>query len=96
MEHSGSIPVEATLAKADTLYAYLLRLLSVFAFLFSSLLLLGRVKFHSQNDKQPKQGSGNHFSMAVLEALLVLPLMLAFGLWWRVALATPQDTSSTL
>jgi hypothetical protein len=28
--------------------------------------------------------------------LLVVPLVMAFGMWWRVALATPQDTLTNL
>ncbi|MHB8807487.1 MAG: hypothetical protein ACYC59_07890, partial [Anaerolineaceae bacterium] len=40
--------------------------------------------------------SRDKFPSWVLEVLLVVPLLIAFGMWWRVALATPQDTLTNL
>jgi hypothetical protein len=91
MEHSRSIPLETYLAKIDLLYLYMLRLLAALAVLFLLVWIWGRIRIPLRKEKNTTVA---HFSMAVLEALLVLPLLLAFGMWWRVALATPQDTSS--
>ena len=91
MEHTGNIPMESYLAKARTLYGYVQHgLLGMI--LFSVLLwFLGTMQVSSR-DMQEAHVSQCKFSPWILEVLLVAPLLLAFGMWWRVALATPQDT----
>lgn len=88
MVHSNSIPLQAYLAKVDLLYLYILRLLAVLAIFFLAMWIWGRIRIPV---KKEKQNNTVNFPMAALEVLLVLPLLLAFGMWWRVALATPQD-----
>lgn len=88
MEHSSSIPLETYLAKVDLLYLYILRLSAVLAVLFLLIWIWGRICIPIHKEEY---GSAVNFPMAALEVLLVIPMLLAFGMWWRVALATPQN-----
>ncbi len=95
MEKTSSIPVENYFMKAATLYGYVQHLLLGIAIFFALLWVLATVQISSQ-EKQISHGPQEKFPLWVLEVLLVVPLLLAFGMWWRVALATPQNTTTTL
>ena len=92
MEHADSIPLELYLTKAEMLFGQLNRILVILSVIFVSLWLI-EVMY------KPKRQSGNKTFSRVLncphwlpETFMVLPLLLAFGMWWRVSLATPQES----
>jgi len=95
MEKTGSIPLENYVAKAATLYAYIQHVLLGIAIFFILLWILGTLR-NSKREKQVLRTLKYQFAPWILEVLLVVPLLLAFGMWWRVALATPQNTLTTL
>ena len=91
MERAASIPLEKYLTKASTFYGYVQHFLIGLAVLFSILWFLGIIKMHGYVEKKTERVQA-HFPLWIIEVLLVVPLLLAFGMWWRVALATPQNT----
>ncbi|MGV8025470.1 MAG: hypothetical protein AB2L18_02805 [Anaerolineaceae bacterium] len=95
MEQTASIPLENYLAKEATLYSYVQHILLGIVFFFAFLWILGIVRIPNR-EKKISPTLKYQFSPWILEVLLVLPLLLAFGMWWRVALATPQDTLTNL
>ena len=95
MEKTGSIPLENYLAKAATLYGYVQHIVLGIVLFFAFLWVLGTVRIF-EREKQTAHRSRDKFPSWVLEVLLVVPLLIAFGMWWRVALATPQDTLTNL
>jgi hypothetical protein len=91
MEHAGTIPPAYYFTKAETLLSILNRILVFLTVISVSLWLLGvTYKPGSQRAKKPILREFN-VSPWLPEALVVLPLLLAFGMWWRVSLATPQE-----
>jgi len=91
MEHYGTIPPAYYFTKAETLLSALNRTLVFVTVIFVSLWLLGvTYKPGSQRTKKPILHELN-IPPWLPEALVVLPLLLAFGMWWRVSLATPQE-----
>lgn len=91
MERAGSIPLERYLAKATTFYGYVRHLLVGLSVVSVLLWLLGIIKIRKA-DKKKARKSQSRFPIWILEVLLVVPLLLAFGMWWRVSFATPQNT----
>ena len=95
MEKAGSIPLDRYLAKASTLYKYIQHLILGLAAVSVVIWLLGMVTIW-QPKKRKIQKTQSHFPLWVVEVLLMVPLLLAFGMWWRVSFATPQNTTSVL
>ncbi len=91
MERAANIPLEKYLTKASTFYGYVQHFLIGLAVIFSILWFLGIIKIHGYG-KNKVEKVQKHFPLWIIEVLLVVPLLLAFGMWWRVALATPQNT----
>lgn len=95
MENSAAIPLESYFGKAETLYRYFTRFLVGMAVLSGFLNIL--IYLPKNSRMQNEQTSGvKVFPAWLLEVLLVVPLALSFGMWWRVALATPQHTEMRL
>jgi len=92
MEHAGTVPLTHYFTKAETLFGYLYRILVILTVVSVSLWLIGLThKPDRQRVNKPLMRELS-FPFWLLETLVVLPLLLAFGMWWRVSLATPQDT----
>jgi len=92
MEHAENVPLTHYFAKAETLFGYLYRILVILTIVSVSSWLIGVMhKPDRQRVKKPLMRELS-FPFWLLEILLVLPMLLAFGMWWRVSLATPQDT----
>jgi hypothetical protein len=94
MQGADRIPLAQYINKAITLYRYVQHLLLVLTVFFFVLWLLGFLR--SSKQAKPMPIVHERYLSQILEALLVIPLLLAFGMWWRGALATPQQTVSTL
>jgi hypothetical protein len=92
MEHAGTIPLTHYSAKAETLFGYLNRDLVILTVVSVSFWLIGVT--HKPDKQRAKKSIMRELSISpwLPEVLVVLPLLLAFGMWWRVSLATPQDT----
>ncbi len=91
MEQVRTIPPAYYYAKAETLLSASNRILVIFTVIFVGLWLLGvTYKPGSQRAKKKILHELN-IPPWLPEALMVLPLLLAFGMWWRVSLATPQE-----
>jgi len=91
MEHVRIIPPAYYYTKAETLLSASNRILVIFTVIFVGLWLLGvTYKPGIQRAKKPILHELN-IPPWLPEALMVLPLLLAFGMWWRVSLATPQE-----
>lgn len=90
MQRASSVPLQSYVSKAAALYGYGQRFLLIATLLFALLWLFGLLRFSGKAKEKP--GIRCSRLPAVLEGLLVVPLLLAFGMWWRVALATPQNT----
>ena len=89
MENKDRIPLSGYLDKANRLYVYaqnVFILISSF-FLFTSLAVVGIQSIYLFIQKKLSFISNNR--KIILEVLAVAPLLLAFGMWMRVALATP-------
>ena len=95
MEHSAAIPLERYFAKAATLYRYIIRFLVGVVILAAFSCILSHL---SQNKRQREMSvtPGKPIPIWLLEVLLVVPLLLSFGMWWRVAFATPQHPEMRL
>jgi hypothetical protein len=92
MEHAGTVPLMRYFTKAETFFGYLYRILVILTVVSVSLWLIGVThKPDRQRVNKPLMRELS-FPVWLLETLVVLPLLLAFGMWWRVSLATPQDT----
>ena len=92
MENSGTIPLVNYFTKAETLIAYFQRTIFVVAIITVSLWVIGS-RYNLNDIKEKKQLIRDLiFPFWLMEALVVLPLLLAFGMWWRVSLATPMKT----
>ena len=91
MEHTGTVPLTHYFAKAETLFGYLYRILVILTVVSVSLWLIGIT--HKPDRQRVDKPLMREFSFPfwLLEILVVLPLLLAFGMWWRVSLATPQN-----
>lgn len=90
MEHAGTIPTVYYFNKAETLLSILNRILVFLTVISISLWLIGVTnKPGKQRSEKPilRELSVPHW---LPEALVVFPLLIAFGMWWRVSLATPQ------
>ncbi|HEY59198.1 MAG TPA: hypothetical protein G4N92_00705 [Anaerolineae bacterium] len=96
MENADVIPIESYLNKADTLYGYI-RNTILFSTLFLILLrsISGNLRAIS-NWLRKALDSLNKIRVHALECLIIIPLLLAFTMWLRVALADPQNSSSSL
>jgi len=92
MEHTGTIPLTQYFTKAETLFGYLFRILVILTVVSVSLWLIGVTHKPGKQSVKKQLRRALDFPLWLLEALVVLPLLLAFGMWWRVSLATPQDT----
>ena len=92
MEHAGTIPLRHYFAKAETLFGYLHHILVDLTVVSVSLWLIGVM--HNPEKQSVKKHLVHKLNLPLWlpEALVVLPLLLAFGMWWRVSLATPQNT----
>ena len=91
MEHAGTIPSAYYFTKAETLLGAFNRFLGILAVFFVSLWLIGVI--YQPESQRAKKSILREFNISpwLPEALVVLPLLLAFGMWWRVSLATPQE-----
>jgi hypothetical protein len=91
MEHAGTVPLMNYFTKAETFFGYLYRILVILTVVSVSLWLIGvtcKLDRQRVNKTLTRELS---FPFWLLETLVVLPLLLAFGMWWRVSLATPQN-----
>ena len=96
MENADVIPLVNYLNKADTLYGYFQNIiLFLTLFLIFLRIIAGNLGAIS-NWLFKALDSLNKIRAHVLEGLIVIPLLLAFAMWLRVALATPQSSSSRL
>jgi len=91
MEHAGMIPVAYYFTKAETLLSAFYSILGILTVIFVSLWLIGII--YKPGSQRKKNLILREFIIPpwLPEALVVLPLLLAFGMWWRVSLATPQE-----
>ena len=92
MEHAGTIPLTHYFTKAETLFSYLYRTLVILAVVSVGLWLIAVTHKPGKQEVDKPLLRELSFPLWLLEALVVIPLLLAFGMWWRVSLATPQDT----
>ena len=92
MEYAGTVPLTHYFAKAETLFGYLYRILVILTVVSVSLWLIGVTHMPDRQRMNKFLMRELNFPFWLLEKLLVLPLLLAFGMWWRVSLATPQNT----
>ena len=92
MEHTGTIPLTHYFTKAETLFNYLYRILVILTVVSVSMWLIGVTHKPGKQEVDKPLLRELGFPLWLLEALVVLPLLLAFGMWWRISLATPQDT----
>lgn len=92
MEHTGTIPMVQYFSKAETLIGYLQRIIFTLTVITVLLWVIGAV--HKPGLQKAKKNKPHElfFPFWLMEALVVFPLLLAFGMWWRVSLATPMET----
>ncbi len=95
MEKAGSIPLGRYLVKASTFYGYVRHFLVGLTAISVLIWLLGVIKIQKSGEKKEKKVR-SYLPLWLLEVFLVAPLLLAFGMWWRVSFATPQNTSAIL
>jgi len=95
MEYSAAIPLERYFAKAATLYRYIIRFLMGIVILTAFSCILSYLSKNMAQREMPIS-QGKPISKGLLEVLLVAPLILSFGMWWRVAFATPQHPEMRL
>ncbi len=94
MENTSTIPIERYINKVATLYSHLQYFLLYILAFCCLLWLIGFFRFSPQ-EKAKSRTHQNSFPM-IMEMLLLMPLLLAFCMWWRVSLATPQNSVATL
>jgi hypothetical protein len=92
MAGSGTIPLIQYINKAQTLISYFGTALFITAgivvsFSMIALFLELGIQEYDKNRRRKLK-----FPFCLMEVLVVIPHLLAFGMWWRVSLATPMAT----
>jgi hypothetical protein len=92
MSGSATIPLIQYINKASTLIGYIQKILFWTTGIVLCVGLIAIIKPIPTRENTKTSLRKIIFPFWVMETLVVVPLMLSFGMWWRVSLATPMKT----